>query len=196
MVRWKTLFILSLVSACAAACSSTEKPFIAPPDMMGQLANADLSAANPAHGRARADHPDGIDPAPRGEAEARGWNRDPDGIRACDTQLRRLRRPAAAQVARRSCGVPLRTHGREAPGRQGILVTCLRSRIPCRRRIRASCSRSSSLSISRRGGAGSCRGRSRRRSRSSRAARRVPATAASTGWRTSDGSATRGDTRS
>ncbi len=67
MVRWKTLFIVSLLSASFAACSSLQKPFIEPPDMMGQLANANLDAANPPHGGARADRPDGIDPAPAAE---------------------------------------------------------------------------------------------------------------------------------
>jgi general secretion pathway protein D len=67
MVRWKTLFVLSLVSASVAACSSLQKPFIEPPDMMGQLANANLDAVKPAHGPARADHPDGTEPAPFAE---------------------------------------------------------------------------------------------------------------------------------
>lgn len=63
MARWKALLIVSLFSASLAACTSLQKPFIEPPDMMGQLANADLAAARAAHGRAGADRPDGIQPA-------------------------------------------------------------------------------------------------------------------------------------
>jgi general secretion pathway protein D len=46
-----------------------EKPFIEPPDLMGQLSNADLSAANPAHGRAGANEPVGIQSTPTDGAE-------------------------------------------------------------------------------------------------------------------------------
>lgn len=65
--RWKALFITSLISASLAACTSVEKPFIAPPDMMGQLANANLDPAYPAHGRANPQGPVGISALPASE---------------------------------------------------------------------------------------------------------------------------------
>src|SRR5437867_1720202 len=67
MARLKALIFVSLFSANIAACSSLEKPFIEPPDLMGQLSNADLSAANPAHGRAGPDQPVGIQPTSMAE---------------------------------------------------------------------------------------------------------------------------------
>jgi general secretion pathway protein D len=52
MIRWNVLFLASLACALLTACSSFEKvPYLEPPDLMDQLANADLSASPPRNAR-------------------------------------------------------------------------------------------------------------------------------------------------